>query len=475
MPPIFHQLFPGGEIASEIAKYHPEIDIQSPSWTSKNFADLREAINKAYESISAILEEKIRELEQAEKGKIDRHLQQQYIKQEGKAEKLAKRIIEYRARTHKDIIDRIVQNDAIVAFSNKLSSAEPEDEEGKKRANMTKLHSYLMGNYAAQIIDIGLRAGLLRAIYDARATGINDATLAKQLGFAPIYVQWWCKAAYAFELLDCNEAASYKLAPHMEDLLLEPDDLDFLGDEFLLSTALFQEFRDFPGYLYTGQIRSRSEVDPRVRKFYQNLAEDDAAIITDLILPEAPEVLKRLEGGEESKILDIGTGAGAALIHYAQCFPNAHVEGMDIDLPTVLLAQRKIADEASDYAKRIEVRLGDANQLEVEDTYDLITINLVLHEVGIKYEEVLKGVYRSLRQDGAVVICEFYTDDTVAAHRNAPYQQWLSLYLHEVLLGSSMISSKELKQRLQDVGFRPDRTRIIDHPINGYLMVLAVK
>jgi SAM-dependent methyltransferase len=471
---IFHQLFPGSEIA-KIAE-QAGIDIQSVNLTSKNFLDLRAAIEEAYNTpaISTALDQRLQELRQQEEGNIYHNLKQRYPDQdqEEKIRDLSERIIEYRARTSENIIGLIVANRAIAFPSIAPAQQTPAQ---RKRDNMLKLQNHLLGNYAAQIIDIGLRSGLLRAIADAGGA-IGDDTLAEKLGYALIYVQWWCKAAYAFELLNRDGQGQYTLAPDMQSLLLEPDDLDFLGDEFLLNTALFQEFQDFPSYLYTGQIRSRSEVDPRVRKFYQNLTQDDAFIITHLVLPQAPGVLDQLQNGE-SKILDIGTGAGDALVHYATCFPRAKIVGLDIDPPTVLLAQRKIAQEGRAYADRIEVRLGDANQLELRDEapYDLITISLALHEIGVEYRNVLERVYQAIKPGGAVVVCEFYAAEGVAAYRNPTYQQWLSLHLHEILLGSIMIPSGEMPTLLVQAGFNLDRVRAIDHPINGYLMVLAEK
>jgi ubiquinone/menaquinone biosynthesis C-methylase UbiE len=481
---IFHQLFPGGKVIEALAKRPGGL---AANLTSKNFRDLRDAIAEAYKAgpVFEALQEKKRQLELEQKNVINLYLKgaysnikQVYLKQEeqGQEEKakdekiddLSERIIDYKSRTSKEVVDLVI--------SAVLSSFEFKAEEKSKEAIIMKLENYLLGNYAAQIIDIGLRAGLFRAINEAGQSGISDATLAQQLGFAPTYVEWWCKAAYAFELLECEakdaqegDPPVYKLDSDMATLLLKPDDLDFLGGEFLLSAALFEEFQEFPTYLYTGQVKSRSEVDARIHKFYQNLTEDDAPIITQLILDHIPE-------GVVKNILDIGTGAGTALIHYARHFTGAKVVGLDIDLPTVLLAQRTIAQVVRDDSQldsQIEVRLGDARQLSEKDTYDLITMNLALHEMGVKYENVLKHVYDALTRGGVVVICEFYAAKVAAAYRNPAYQQWLSLHLHEILLGSHMFSSEELQALLESQGFQLVRT--IDHPINGYLMILAQK
>jgi ubiquinone/menaquinone biosynthesis C-methylase UbiE len=481
---ILHQLFPGGKVIEALAKRPGGIPTDV---TGKNFMDLRDAIAKAYRSrhIDDAVQRKKKELEPEQNNDINTDLQQMYmnikqvyIKQEeqGQEEKdrdektadLSARIIDYKARTSKEVIDLVLPV---------ISNFKFKKERKSKRSTIMKLENYLLGSYAAQIIDIGLRAGLFRAIDQAGPKGIPDATLAQQLGFAPIYVEWWCKAAYAFELLECQTKDAegdaplvYTLDLDMATLLLKPHDLDFLGDEFLVGAALSEEFQEFPTYLYTAQIKSRSEVDARVHKFYQNLTEDDAPIIMRLILDQMPK-----EGVK--KILDMGTGSGTALIHYATHFTNAQVVGLDIDLPTVLLAQRTVAQAVHADPQldgRIEVRLGDASQFSEKNAYNLITLNLALHEMGVEYKNVLQRVYQALKADGAVVICEFSASKVTAAYRNPEYQLGLSLHLHEVLLGSHMFSSEELQDLLiKTVGFQ--RVRTIDHPINGYLMILAEK
>jgi hypothetical protein len=98
-----------------------------------------------------------------------------------------------------------------------------------KQAQWQKLFGYILGNQAAWIADIGLKAGLFRAVADVGEEGITEEALAQRLDYKLRYVQVWCRGAYAFELLDWEERSGYRLAPHMESLLLDPADPQFLG------------------------------------------------------------------------------------------------------------------------------------------------------------------------------------------------------------------------------------------------------
>ena len=82
-----------------------------------------------------------------------------------------------------------------------------------KQTQWQKLFGYVLGNQAAWITDIGLKAGLFRAIADAGDGGTTEEALARRLDYNLRYVQVWCRGAYAFELLDWDERSGYRLAP----------------------------------------------------------------------------------------------------------------------------------------------------------------------------------------------------------------------------------------------------------------------
>jgi hypothetical protein len=98
-----------------------------------------------------------------------------------------------------------------------------------KQAQWQKLFGYLMGNQAAWIADIGLKAELFRAIDDAGDVDVTEEALAQRLDYNLRYVQVWCRGVYAFELLDWDERSGYRLAAHMESLLLDPADPQYMG------------------------------------------------------------------------------------------------------------------------------------------------------------------------------------------------------------------------------------------------------
>jgi hypothetical protein len=224
-----------------------------------------------------------------------------------------------------------------------------------KEAQWQKLFGYILGNQAAWVADIGLKAGLFRAVADAGEEGITEEALAQRLDYKLRYVQVWCRGAYAFEFLDWDERTGYRLAPHMESLLLDPADPQFLGGRIQFYTALYEDYRAFPEYLLTGGIWPRSDHDPFLIEALKNTTKPDCVVLTEHVLPQAPQTLAKLEQG--GKILDVGAGGGYHALHYAKRFPNAQVVGLEFDAPSLALARQTIAEAGLD--GRVEIRHGD--------------------------------------------------------------------------------------------------------------------
>src|SRR5206468_2446952 len=97
-----------------------------------------------------------------------------------------------------------------------------------------------------------------------------------------------------------------------------------------------------------------------LHKLYVEATLDDYPVITEVILPSRVDkrTLTHLRDAAGVKILDVGTGAGFALVHYAKRFPKAEVVGLDINQSCVEEAQSTIQAAMTDpdfKYKKIEV------------------------------------------------------------------------------------------------------------------------
>jgi SAM-dependent methyltransferase len=340
-----------------------------------------------------------------------------------------------------------------------------------KQAAWERLMGYAVGYQAVWIIDVGLRSGMLSAIAGAPG-GTDDEVLAGDLGFDHRLVRLWCRTAYAFELLDWDEHGGFRLAPGVESLLLDSTDPMFMGGRLQFIAALYEDFKAFPAYLSSGGVWPRSEHDPWILEALKASSQPDSGVWTDVVLPQAPGTLAVLEVG--GRLLDIGAGAGSALVHYARRFPRSQVIGLELDEPSIELARQAIADAG--LTDRIEIRRGDANELEDEDTYDLVTMSITLHETGgpDEYRNVLRRVHRALRPGGTLLVAELPYPDSPEAYRQQPvYRLLAGVQVHEALVGCGAITQGELPALLGETGFGD--VRVAEQPMPTRFVMLATK
>jgi SAM-dependent methyltransferase len=102
----------------------------------------------------------------------------------------------------------------------------------------------------------------------------------------------------------------------------------------------------------------------------------------DRLAPEWDEIIQAghlaaFEGALEQvepaphRVLDLGTGTGAAALAVARHFPDTEVVGIDLAESMIAVARRKTGQEL---AERVRFEVGDAAALRFEDgAFDLVT------------------------------------------------------------------------------------------------------
>jgi cyclopropane fatty-acyl-phospholipid synthase-like methyltransferase len=191
-------------------------------------------------------------------------------------------------------------------------------------------------------------------------------------------------------------------------------------------------------------------------------------MITESVLPQSPQTLARLETG--GSILEIGAGGGYHTVHYARRFPKSSVTGLEFDGVSAALARRTVAEAG--FGGRVEIQHGDANDLSAESAYDLVAMNLVLHETGgpREYHNVLSRVLQALKPGGIVIVSELpYPDSPYAYRQNPVYKKLAGIQIHEAVVGCGMITQGELPGYLEDANF--SNIRVTKQPLAGrYVM-----
>lgn len=137
-----------------------------------------------------------------------------------------------------------------------------------------------------------------------------------------------------------------------------------------------------------------------IRRPTQRFFDSLAAGWDRRVQPDSPEHLAALFAGVESvqatpgRILDLGTGTGAAALALARRFPEARVDGVDISERMISAAREKTSDDLAD---RVRFSVGDAAALPFEaESFDLVT----QVSVPVFFDQIA----RLLRPGGHVIV-----------------------------------------------------------------------
>jgi SAM-dependent methyltransferase len=296
---------------------------------------------------------------------------------------------------------------------------------------IARVFSYLRGLHATHYMDLGVRMGLFRALAERPR---RPEQLAADLGLHPPYVVSFCDMGHHLELLD-REDGVFRLAPDMDRLLAAPDDTFYLGGFPRVHLTVARDYAAYEELFRTGGTIPYGAHD---RGFLEDVAGATRALprmFLEVAGPRLGRVLDRLADG--GRILDVGCGAGHALVALAERFPRATAVGIEIEphsreLAASLIRSRGLAD-------RIQVHPDWDLPGGYQGAFDLVTQFLVLHEIRPELkQDVLDRCAAALRPGGALLLFDEAQpeDDETARHPIRGFgvvAQWFELVWGNVI------------------------------------------
>jgi SAM-dependent methyltransferase len=126
-------------------------------------------------------------------------------------------------------------------------------------------------------------------------------------------------------------------------------------------------------------------------------------------LPAIPDVHARLQADPPARVADIGCGYGWSSLGMARGYPRIHVDGFDLDAPSIERARQNA--ERNHLAERVRFEVRDAGDPSLAGQYDLVTVFEALHDMNDPVG-ALQTMRRLVKEDGSVLIVDERVGDT---------------------------------------------------------------
>jgi SAM-dependent methyltransferase len=286
-------------------------------------------------------------------------------------------------------------------------------------ALVERIFDAVLGTMDVQAAYLGDRLGYYRAL--AKADGLTPAELAERTGTAERYAREWLEqqavTGFVTVLGDADDPSQRRFAlpaEHVEPLtdVLSPNyALPFarivagLGKQL---DALVEAYRSGGGVSWAEHGTDAREAQAAANRplFLGALGREH--------LPSIPEVDAALRRG--GRVADVGCGFGWSSIGIALAYPEATVDGYDLDGPSIEDARRNAAEYG--VADRVRFHVADAAQVAGERSYDLVTAFECVHDLPDPVG-VLAAMRRLAGEAGTVLVM----DERVAETFTAPGDQ----------------------------------------------------
>ncbi|HET6794794.1 MAG TPA: class I SAM-dependent methyltransferase, partial [Acidimicrobiales bacterium] len=340
-----------------------------------------------------------------------------------------------------------------------------------------KVWSYKQGEVVSLMIHLGDRLGLYRAM--AGAGPLTTSDLAAATGLHERWLLEWLRSQAAAGLIDSEDGSTFELGPAAEAVLAdEGDSLWFAAGAFHGGVAppdvvdkLADAFRTGQGLTYDDQGPSAAHRVERTLGPWSRLA------LVPRILPALEGVVERLERG--ARVVDVGCGAGVALLAMAEAFPGSRFDGYDPSQHAIQRARAKLAESG---LQNVTFHLAEAAELPEDGSYDFILTLDCLHDMA-RPEVAVAAIRRAIADDGTWLIKDIRSSATWAENRRNPmlammYGTSVASCMSSALsepggagLGTMGLPEPLARQMTAAAGFTRFATHDFDDPANLYYEV----
>jgi 2-polyprenyl-3-methyl-5-hydroxy-6-metoxy-1,4-benzoquinol methylase len=170
------------------------------------------------------------------------------------------------------------------------------------------------------------------------------------------------------------------------------------------------------------------------------------------------------------RIAEVGCGEGLAAITIARAYPNAHIDGFDLDEASIAVAVEQA--ELAGVGERAKFQVRDAADPAIVGDYDLVMAIEMLHDVPDPVG-ILRTMKRLAGERGAVLVVDERAADafTVPASEMERFfytfstLHCLAVSLQDGGVGTgTVIRPATLRRYAADAGFTAVEVLDVEHP-----------
>jgi SAM-dependent methyltransferase len=305
-------------------------------------------------------------------------------------------------------------------MSSPIGSQSPESIASQRDAFIERFLEFASGTFSLFSIYIGDRLGLYRSLADDGPA--TSAELARRTGTHERYIREWLEQQTVAGILDVEnenhgtELRRFSLPPGHAEPLIDCGSLNYMVP---MAQLLVGAVRPLPALLEAYRNGGGVPFD----EYGADLREGQAAInypafwnqLPDEWLPAIPDLDIRLKSDPPAHVADIGCGYGWSSLGIARGYPNVHVDGFDLDAPSIERAQENA--KRNHLADRVQFQLRDAGDPSLAGEYDLVTAFECVHDMNNPVG-ALATMRRLVKTGGTVLIVDERVGDTFTAKGN---------------------------------------------------------
>lgn len=350
-------------------------------------------------------------------------------------------------------------------------------------ADKLKLYSFLLfskleGALTAGMVHLGDQLGL----YDAmRSAGepLSTTELAERAGLHERWVREWAYNQAAAKLIDVDDAQRFSLSPEAQAVLADPGHPAFGMGMFHRLPQTMQALVDVRESFVTGLGHDYDSHGPEGAVGIERSFEPwNNAFLVPTVLPALDGIVDRLTSG--ARVVDVGCGAGGAVLLMAAAFPRSTFAGYDISHYALDRAELKRAAAGADNASFLDPR---TSPLPTDHSVDLVTTFDCMHDMTHP-QEMMESIRAAVADDGAWLLVDIKALDTFEENvRKNPMASLM--YGVSVLscmssalsepggagLGTLGLSATVAEEMAARAGFTRFRKLDIDHAVNAFYEV----